>query len=323
MVGWLLVNLHKQKPKKSKHVRRLIITAVIGIGLLVGWQNLQHLQQTADASELPHEPAFSVNPSWPENVAAAAVGAEGYGVLAAHGEQEKRPIASIAKVITALALLDKYPLQAGEEGPSIPISDRDEQLYRDYVAQNGTVVLIKAGVPISLRDALEAMLLPSANNIADTAAMWGFGSLEEYHRYTNELLARYGLKDTVVGGDASGLSPETKSTASDLVRIGELALNNPVIAEIVAQESAEIPFAGPIPNYNALVTKHGFTGIKPGDTLEAGITSLFSTKQEIDGEQVTLIGVILGAGTYAESNNAAVQIVESVKTSARRAVAGQ
>ncbi|MEZ6331278.1 MAG: hypothetical protein R3B12_04715 [Candidatus Saccharimonadales bacterium] len=41
--------------------------------------------------------------------------------------------------------------------------------------------------------------------------------------------------------DASGLSPKTISSAEDLVRLGEYALDNPVIADIVAQESIDLP----------------------------------------------------------------------------------
>lgn len=285
------------------------------VGAFLLWQKIPfaQAQTTPPAPKLP----LTAEPEWPQHVAAAGIGIKGGGVLGVMGDEQQRPIASIAKVITSLALLDKYPLKPGETGPSIPITEHDEQLYRDYVAQNGTVVLIKAGTPITLRQALEAMLLPSANNIADTSAIWGFGSLEEYHRYANDYLKRKGLGNTVVGGDASGLSPDTKSTTRDLIKLGELALEHPVTAQIVAQTSGTIAVAGPVPNYNALVTKHGFTGIKPGDTLEAGITSLFSTTRTIQDKEVTLIGVILGADSYRASNDGAVTIVNSVTASAK------
>lgn len=308
------MRLPEQKTRKIKPFRLILCGAVI-VGAFLLWQKIPFAQaQTTPPA--PKQPLIA-EPVWPENVAAAGVGVKNGGVLGVTGDEQSRPIASIAKVITSLVLLDKYPLKPGESGPSIPITEDDEQLYRDYIAQNGTVVLVKAGSPITLRQALEAMLLPSANNIADTSAIWGFGSLEEYHRYANEFLQRKGLTNTVVGGDASGLDPATKSTTRDLIKLGELALENPVTAEIVAQTSGSIAVAGPIPNYNALVTKHGFTGIKPGDTLEAGITSLFSTKRIIQGKEVTLIGVILGADTYRASNDGAVTIINSVTDSAR------
>lgn len=308
-----LVMMRLKKQKIKLNVRLLLIAAVV---VAAGWFFVKPKGNPAVVaqSEPPApKPAFVVTPKWPDGVAAASVGAEGFGVLASTGDQHKRPIASIAKVITSLAILEKYPLKPGEEGPQIPITEQDEQLYRDYVARNGTVVLVKAGTSVSLHQALQAMLMPSANNFADTTATWVFGSLQDYSKYANDMIKRVGLKDTVVGPDASGLNPSTKSTASDLVKIGELALKNPVIADIVASKFAYIPVAGSIPNYNALVDSNGFSGIKPGDSIEAGNTLLFSVKRTVKGKDVNVIGAILGSEGYKESNAGAVQIVESIK----------
>jgi serine-type D-Ala-D-Ala carboxypeptidase (penicillin-binding protein 5/6) len=301
------------KPKKRKSIRLLILVAATMALSILLWPKGQHpveARQTTPAAK----PAYAVTPNWPTNAAAAAVGVQGAGVLASTNDQKPRPIASIAKVITALAILEKHPLKDDEFGPSIPITEADEQLYRDYVAKNGTVVLVKSGVPLTERDALEAMLLPSANNVADTTAKWAFGSLSNYRKYANDMLRRHGLANTTIGIDASGLDPSTTSTASDLVRIGELALKNPVISQIVALPAAYIPYAGDIPNYNSMVTKHGYTGIKPGESVQAGNTLLFSTKETIAGKPMTIIGAVLGTEGYSQSNAAALQIVESVKS---------
>lgn len=297
-----------QKPKR-KHKLKLILAAAIIAGLIFVWRQPD---KAAEAHPPMPKPAYTAQINWPSQATSAAVGVQGDGVIATHGDNRPRPIASIAKLITALALLEKKPLKGDESGPLIPITETDEQLYRDYVAQNGTVVLIKAGVPITQRDALEAMLLPSANNIADTAAIWAFGSLKQYREYANAMVKRLGLKDTTVGGDASGLDPGTTSTARDLIRLGELSLQNPIIAHIVALPAANIPFAGDIPNYNAMVTKHGYSGLKPGESVQAGNTLLFSTNQTINGQRKTVIGAILGTDNYRESNAGALQIVDSV-----------
>lgn len=302
-----------QKPK-SHHKIKLIIAAV-SIGVLVF---LTHKpDHAAEAHTPPPKPAYAAEVLWPAEAKASAVGIQGSGVIASQNDSKPRPIASIAKIITALAILEKRPLKDDEPGPLIPITEHDEQLYRDYVAQNGTVVLIKAGVPISERDALEAMLLPSANNVADTTAIWAFGSLKNYHDYANAMLKRLGLKDTTVGIDASGLDPSTKSTASDLVRLGEIALKNPIIAHIAALPAANVPFAGDIPNYNAMVTKHGYNGLKPGESVQAGNTLLFSVNETVNGKPVTIIGAILGTENYRESNAGALQMVDSVKKTLR------
>lgn len=304
------------KPKKRKPIRPLVIAAIVVIAGGLIWSKVQQPVEARKASteQSQAKPAYTAQTNWPTDAAASAVGIGGAGVIANTGDQKPRPIASIAKVITALAILEKYPLNGDEFGPSIPITEADEQLYRDYVAKNGTVVLVKAGVPLTERDALEAMLLPSANNIADTTAKWAFGSLSNYRNYANSMLKRLGLNDTTIGIDASGLDPSTKSTASDLVRIGELALKNPVIKQIVALPAAYIPFAGDIPNYNGMVTKHNYMGIKPGESIEAGNTLLFSTNETVNGQPMTIIGAVLGTPGYKESNADALQIVESIKS---------
>lgn len=302
-----------QKPKRSRKLK-VIIAAALVVGVLF----VTHKpDKAAEAHVAPPKPAYAADVVWPAEAKAAAIGIQGSGVVSSHNDSKPRPIASIAKVITALAILEKKPLKGDESGPLVPITERDEQLYRDYVAKNGTVVLIKAGVPISERDALEAMLLPSANNVADTTAIWAFGSLKNYHDYANDMLKRLGLKDTTVGVDASGLDPSTKSTASDLVRLGEIALKNPIIAHIVALPAANIPFAGDIPNYNAMVTKYGYTGLKPGESIQAGNTLLFSTNGTANGKPVTIIGAILGTENYRESNAGALQMVDSIKKTLR------
>jgi D-alanyl-D-alanine carboxypeptidase (penicillin-binding protein 5/6) len=302
-----------QKPKRSHKLKILIAAVLIGGILFVTHQP----DKAAEAHVAPPRPAYAADVNWPAEAKAAAVGIQGSGVISSHNDSKPRPIASIAKLITALAILEKKPLNGDESGPLVPITEHDEQLYRDYVAKNGTVVLIKAGIPISERDALEAMLLPSANNVADTTAIWAFGSLKNYHDYANAMLKRLGLKDTTVGIDASGLDPSTKSTASDLVRLGEIALKNPIISHIVALPAANIPFAGDIPNYNAMVTKHGYTGLKPGESIQAGNTLLFSTNDTANDKPVTIIGAILGTENYRESNAGALQMVDSVKTTLR------
>lgn len=301
-------------PKQKRRIPfKLIAIAVVVSGFIFLTHQPQH---KAEAQPIPPRPKYLVTINWPQNISAAAIGVQGAGIIASHNDSQPRPIASIAKLITAMAILEKHPLKDNDDmGPSIPITEADEQLYRDYVAKNGTVVLVKAGVPVTERDALEAMLLPSANNFADTTAKWAFGSLKNYHKYANDMLKRLGMHDTTVGIDGSGLDPSTKSTASDLVRIGELALKNPILAHIVALPAAYIPYAGDVPNYNAMVTKYGYTGLKPGESIQAGNTLLFSTDQIVSGRKITVVGAILGSAGYHESDADALQMVDSlVKT---------
>jgi D-alanyl-D-alanine carboxypeptidase (penicillin-binding protein 5/6) len=249
---------------------------------------------------------------WPGS-GSAALGARGYGPLSTSGSQTPRPTASIAKVITALAILEKQPLAQGQQGPSLLMTKADEALFEKYYGMGGAVVKVTAGGSLSEYQALQAMLLPSANNMADTAAIWAFGSMDAYITYANGMVKRMGLHDTRVATDASGMSSATKSTPRDLVRLGEYALSHPVIAEIVAQPSATIPMHGAISSANSRLGFNNIIGIKTGLTDEAGGCFLFAATHQIEGEDVTIIGVIMGAKSLANALSQSEPMLNSAK----------
>lgn len=262
------------------------------------------LSQQASSADLP----------WPSD-AVAAIGASGYGVLATSKKEETViPTASIAKMITAVSVLKKKPLSLGEQGPTLTLTDEDVKSYNDYYAVGGSLVKVAAGEKITEYQALEAMLLPSANNMADTLAKWAFGSLDNYSKYANEYVKQLELNHTTVGIDASGLSPTTTSTPSDLVNLGIISLQNPVIAQIVAQKSADVPVAGTIPNVNRMLGIEGVNGIKTGNSDEARGCILFSSDYTIaSGKHVTIVGAVMGAPSVNRAIAESIPLLQSAK----------
>ena len=123
--------------------------------------------------------AGDINLTWPVH-GEAAVGAVGYGVLATHGDQKAQPTASAAKIMTALAILKQHPLNLGQQGPTLTLTQADVDSYNTYVAEDGSVAKVAAGEQITEYQLLEALLLPSADNIADTLAKWSYGSISSY-----------------------------------------------------------------------------------------------------------------------------------------------
>lgn len=271
---------------------------------------------------LPHA-AASITPldnapqktslTWP-SYGSAAIGAAGFGVLETHGSQQPRPMASIAKVITALAVLEKYPLAAGQAGPTLQMSQKDVDLFSHYYKIGGSYVLVENGEKISQYQALQAVLLPSANNMADSLALWAFGSMSAYHEYASAMLKRLNLTQTTISDDASGMSSKNTSTPSDLVALGELALRNEVINEIIRQPHATIPVHGVVYSANARLASTGKVfGIKTGLTDEAGACYLFAGEHTVEDRNVTIIGVISGMNTIREPIKASEPLVESSK----------
>lgn len=231
---------------------------------------------------------------WPALQSQSAVGAVGYGVLTTNGEQKSAPIASIAKTMVALSIIEKKPLKIGEPGPSITMTAQDEEFFKTDLAQNGSVVPVKIGENLTEYQMLQALLLPSGDNIASTLAVWGFGSLEDYMVYANQKAAEWNLTSTHFA-DASGLSPQTVSSAQDLIILGEKIMQEPVLAEIVNQSDVTLPLAGNVFNYNTILGQQNIIGIKTGNTDEAGGCFLFASKRSVGGKEVTILGAILGS----------------------------
>jgi D-alanyl-D-alanine carboxypeptidase (penicillin-binding protein 5/6) len=254
----------------------------------------------------------AVAPAWP-GFGAGAVGAVGYpGVLASDGDQSPVPIASITKMVTALVILDAKPMKAGDDGPKITFTDADVGYYYDALAEDGSVAPVVAGMVLNERQALTAMLLPSANNYSHSLAVWAYGSQGAYLAAAANWLKDEGLTGTTVT-DTSGISPKSVSTPGDLIAIGKLVVADPVISAIVALPTADLPTIGTVTNTNKLLGKHGVDGIKTGTTDEAGACLLFSADFMVGTRTVTLVGVVLGGDTHSELNAAIGDLIESVK----------
>lgn len=237
---------------------------------------------------------------------AAALGAVGYeGVLASAGTQDPHPIASITKVITALVVLEAHPLALGEAGPTATFSAMDEQFYADMIAQDGIVAPVAAGQTMSQRNMLDLALMASANNYAQSLAAWAFGSEAAYVDAARDWLQRNGLTRTTVV-DATGIQPGNTSTSADLIELAKLAIAHPVVAEIVATGTAEVPGVGLVTNRNGLLGVDGVDGIKTGTLDESGACLLFAQDFAVGAETVTVVGVVLG-GPDHDTINAAIR----------------
>ncbi len=231
---------------------------------------------------------------WPAE-GQAAIGSIKAGVLAlSSGNEKLQPIASITKVITALAIMEKQPFRPGQKGSTYHITSNDIERNNVYKSDGGSALPLFTGMKLTQAEAMQRMLMASDNIMADVLVERIFGSMDMYVSYSNEMLKRMGLTQTVVA-DASGFNPETVSTASELIEIGIAALRNPVIAKIVAQQQAAIPEAGIIKNTNQMLGINGTIGIKTGTTDKAGSCLLFAARYTTSaGKKDTIIGVIMG-----------------------------
>ena len=256
---------------------------------------------------------------WPASGQAAFI-RTGQSQIQASPNQHAAPIASVAKVMTAYLVLRDHPLRLGQEGPRITLTDADVADTDRRREQGESVVSITAGEQLTERQALQALLLPSANNIAAVLARWDAGSLDRFVARMNAAARTLGMTGTRYT-DPSGYDDATVSTATDQVRVVDRAMVLPVFASIVATPSATLPVAGTVHNTNTLLGHNGFAGVKTGSTDAAGSCFAFRAIRWIGGKRTTITGVVLGQPGHDQAAGglaAADAMVDRIAGHARR-----
>ena len=231
-------------------------------------------------------------------------------VVAGENLESIQPTASTAKMILGLAIMQAKPFEPGENGETITIDENFYQIYVDYANNGGSVSKVSIGEEISEYDALVSVFLPSGNNMADTLAIWAFGSLENYRDYATRMLAEWGMNNTTIGVDASGFDASTTSTAANLAQIGTKVMENPVLREIVGTTEYMVPVAGVLKNTNQLLGVNRISGVKTGFIGEPSGYCLVSGYMEGDNS-ITL--ALLGAPTRKESFDDSLAITNQLQ----------
>ncbi len=273
-----------------------LLTVLLAAAVLVAIAPLRHPLPAPTVTRIV--PASMVIPGeapavpWPK-AGQAALSVEGIGSLGTSGGSKPVPIASVTKVMTAYVILTGHPLDRGQQGPKLTVSAQQAAAYPAELAREESLVPVVAGAVFTERQALQAVLLPSANNMARILAAWDAGSIEAFVAKMNDTAAELGMTDTHYT-DPSGYDPGTVSTAVDQVILAREAMKLPAFAEIVAQTEATLPIAGTVKNYNSLVGRDGVVGIKTGSTDEAGGCLVFAAVVKVAGRKFTIVGAVLG-----------------------------
>jgi len=250
--------------------------------------------------------------AWPgQGEAAVAVGS---GRIHAVGRSRAVPIASLAKVMTALVVLRNRPVSVQDPGFTMTITAADVADTARRRSDGQSVVAVVAGEMLTERQALQALLLPSANNIAMALGRAVSGSADAFVEEMNAEARRLGMMSTRYT-DPSGYDPATVSTASDQVALARAAMRIDAFADLVAERAAALPRAGVVRNTDSLLGHDGFVGIKTGSDSAAGGCFMFAARSP--GRSGLVYGVVLGqrgGPLIAAGLNAAQQLVDSVRS---------
>ena len=256
---------------------------------------------------------------WPGS-GQAAVAVDGRGLLGTSGSVGRpHATASVAKVMVAYQVLLDHPIGVHDSGPTITVLPYEAAAYRAEIHSGQTLVAVASGERISERKALEAMLLPSGNNMARILARWDAGSIRRFLARENATAARLGMSRTHYT-DPAGVDYRTVSTAPDLIRLDRAAMAVSTFAQVVSETSARVPVAGVVRNHNRLLGQNGVVGVKTGWTGAAGGCLMFAARVKGAKSHTyhMVYGVVLcqpGPPPAGRSFDAALRLISGVRSS--------
>jgi D-alanyl-D-alanine carboxypeptidase (penicillin-binding protein 5/6) len=202
-------------------------------------------------------------------------------VLLEKDATRRLPPASLTKVMTALVALEAASLQ------EVVRVDRRALVHRSSLR-------LHPGEQFLLRDLLTAMLVMSANDACEAVAWHVGGDADRFVAMMNERVRTMGLKNTRFANACGFDAPGHYSTAADLAKLTEQALQVPAISMMVRTVTRDITSVDGarqvlLRSTNELLLDPDVTGVKTGYTSKAGrclIASMFK-----DGHQLLLVGL--------------------------------
>jgi serine-type D-Ala-D-Ala carboxypeptidase (penicillin-binding protein 5/6) len=209
-------------------------------------------------------------------------------VLLARNAQDRLPVASITKLMTALIALDSA------RPNDVVVVDREA------VGVTGSTIRLRAGERLRLRELLAAALIQSANDSAVALGEYVEGRTGSPFDQTMAIWAKkLGLRDTrFVRPDGLDV-PGHYSSALDVTKLSLVAMRNPLIRRLVRQETATIDGSRSLHTWNDLLGEFpGVFGVKTGHTSAAGWSQVAAAR----GNGVTIYATILGSPSRSVRN---------------------
>jgi len=238
------------------------------------------------AAALRAQPAAAAEDRFPGAAAAYLVAVDGT-VRWARAADERRPVASLAKLLAALVLV-----QASDWSPTALV-----RVGPQAAATEGTRLGLRAGERATAQALLDAMLVASRNDACLALAEHAAGSGAAFVARMNQRAAALGLNDSHFRQPCGLDRPGQYSSAADLLRLTRAVLAEPRLVSIVQQPGGllrtEAGRGLPYRSSNLLLGRvDGVTGLKTGTTLAAGHCLIATVRR--DGHEVVV--VLLDAG---------------------------
>jgi D-alanyl-D-alanine carboxypeptidase len=203
-----------------------------------------------------------------------------------------RPIASLAKLMTALVIMESHkPNEVVTVGKLPALGPEDQKL--------GLV----EGEEITVGELLKAILIYSANDAANALAIYDSGSVEDFSKKMNDKAKLWGMTNSNFD-EPSGLSTKNTSTPKDLIKLASVLSTSQTFKEITSTANSKIfnqdGKAYTLTTTNKILGSGGVVGMKTGYTLDAG--QCLITAVERNGRRIITV-VLNSPDRFQESKN--------------------
>jgi D-alanyl-D-alanine carboxypeptidase (penicillin-binding protein 5/6) len=243
----------------------------------------------------------------------SAVMVQGVGFLGATPDEKPVPMASVTKVMTAVIVLQDHPLGHGS-GPTFTMTAADNSAYVFAATHDDSNLEVVPGERLNERQLLEALMIPSADNIADFLARWDAGSIPAFVKKMNAMARKLGLTGTTYA-DASGVDPASQSTAIDQAMLGAYAMDVPGMISVEDHPTMTFPVEGTVVNYNPVVGQDGVIGLKSGFTSAAQGCLVTAARRPVGGRSVLVVSSTLGQPfNLPEEGNIDLQLLNAASS---------
>ena len=274
----------------------VVILLLAGAGAYAGLRLRQPAPSPAVTSVLPLsvDVPSSVEVPLPfPTTGEGAVSIPSIGVEEASVAEKPVPVASLTKLMTAYIVLHDHPLAANQAGPSVTVTQADVTGLRNDAVSDDTNAQVTLGEQITEQQLLGGLLVHSADNYADLLAGWDAGTIPAFIAKMNATAAALGMTQTHFA-DASGISPQSVSTAGDILKVAAPDMAYPVVVSIVDNNSVTLPVAGTLSTYTPLLGLDGIIGVKSGYTDAAGGCDVVAVLRSVHGHPTLLLAAVTG-----------------------------
>jgi D-alanyl-D-alanine carboxypeptidase (penicillin-binding protein 5/6) len=215
-------------------------------------------------------------------------------VIAGKAAGRSVPIASITKLMTVLVALERSRL------------DEVATVEPEATTTGGSVIGLRPGEKITVRDLVTAALVHSANDAAQALANHVGGSEERFVSLMNARAKQLGLRHTHFVRPDGLDAPGHYSSARDVTRLARVAMQRPFLRETVRRSAASISGGRSLYVWNDLLrTFPGLIGVKTGHTSDAGWCQVAAAQ----GPGVTIYATLLGGPSRGERNEDLAQLL--------------